>query len=104
MLKRYVPLAKLLVAMPVADSLLRYLAAQLYMLVTQPSSPLFSGMRRFLLFSRRTEIRKMSLDVPYWADVVVPLKKLRNVVALDVDSVDGWYGSLVISCMVRGEL
>ncbi|CAN7998808.1 unnamed protein product [Ixodes hexagonus] len=45
------------------------------------------GMRRFLLFSRRTEIRKMSLDVPYWADVVVPLKKLRNVVALDVDSV-----------------
>ncbi|XP_029831536.4 low-density lipoprotein receptor-related protein 4, partial [Ixodes scapularis] len=46
------------------------------------------GMRRFLLFSRRTEIRKMSLDVPYWADVVVPLKKLRNVVALDVDSVD----------------
>ncbi|KAK8762674.1 hypothetical protein V5799_026062 [Amblyomma americanum] len=46
------------------------------------------GMRRFLIFSRRTEIRKMSLDVPYWADVVVPLRNLRNVVAVDVDTAD----------------
>ncbi|XP_064480176.1 low-density lipoprotein receptor-related protein 4-like [Ornithodoros turicata] len=46
------------------------------------------GMRHFLIFSRRTEIRKMSLDVPYWADVVVPMRRLSNVVAVDVDTVD----------------
>ncbi|KAL3196246.1 hypothetical protein MRX96_015548 [Rhipicephalus microplus] len=30
----------------------------------------------------------MSLDVPYWADVVVPLRNLLNVVAVDVDTTD----------------
>lgn len=30
----------------------------------------------------------MSLDVPYWADVVVPVRRLQNVVAVDVDTVD----------------
>ncbi|XP_054930309.1 low-density lipoprotein receptor-related protein 4 isoform X3 [Dermacentor andersoni] len=56
--------------------------------MTTPTAFAVSGMRRFLIFSRRTEIRKMSLDVPYWADVVIPLRNLRNVVAVDVDTSD----------------
>ncbi|XP_062576146.1 low-density lipoprotein receptor-related protein 4-like isoform X3 [Saccostrea cucullata] len=44
-------------------------------------------MTNFLIFARRTDIRKVSLDVDYFADVVMPVKQLRNVIALDVDIV-----------------
>ena len=46
-------------------------------------------MTNFLIYARRTDIRKVSLDVPYFADVVMPLKELRNVIAVDVDYING---------------
>lgn len=49
---------------------------------------LFLEMSNFLIFARRTDIRKVSLDVEYFADVVMPVRQLRNVIALDVDTVN----------------
>lgn len=48
----------------------------------------FLEMSNFLIFARRTDIRKVSLDVEYFADVVMPVRQLRNVIALDVDTVN----------------
>lgn len=45
-------------------------------------------MNNFLIFARRTDIRKVSLDVEYFADVVMPVRQLRNVIALDVDTIN----------------
>ncbi|XP_042909584.1 low-density lipoprotein receptor-related protein 4 [Parasteatoda tepidariorum] len=44
------------------------------------------GMKNFLIMAKRTDIRKISLDVPYTADVVLPISNLHNVIALDVDT------------------
>lgn len=43
------------------------------------------GMQNFLIFARRTDLRKVSLDVPYFADVVLPISHLKNAIAVDVD-------------------
>ncbi|KFM57610.1 Low-density lipoprotein receptor-related protein 4, partial [Stegodyphus mimosarum] len=43
-------------------------------------------MKNFLIVAKRTDIRKVSLDVPYTADVVLPINNLNNVIALDVDT------------------
>ncbi|XP_022244841.1 low-density lipoprotein receptor-related protein 4-like isoform X1 [Limulus polyphemus] len=48
-----------------------------------------TDMQNFLIIARRTDIRKISLDVPYLADVVLPVNGLKNVVSLDVDKKDG---------------
>lgn len=48
----------------------------------------FLEMNNFLIFARRTDIRKVSLDVDYFADVVMPVRQLRNVIALDVDTIN----------------
>ncbi|XP_073514999.1 low-density lipoprotein receptor-related protein 4 isoform X1 [Phyllobates terribilis] len=51
---------------------------------------LFSGMDRFLIFARRTDIRSVSLDIPYFADVVLPINvTMKNTIAVGVDPVDG---------------
>ncbi|XP_069176041.1 low-density lipoprotein receptor-related protein 4 isoform X2 [Procambarus clarkii] len=42
-----------------------------------------------LVFARREDIRQMSLDTPYQADVILPLIGLQHVVALDIDPVSG---------------
>lgn len=47
------------------------------------------GMENFLIFAKRTDIRKISLDVDYYADVVIPLGDVRNAIAVDVDNVEG---------------
>ena len=39
----------------------------------------------FLLFSRRTDIRRISFDTPERADVVIPVSDLKSAVALDWD-------------------
>ena len=46
-------------------------------------------MTAFLVFAMRDSIRRISFDVPYYADVIVPLDGLKNAVALDVDTVTG---------------
>ncbi|CAI9607028.1 unnamed protein product [Staurois parvus] len=49
-----------------------------------------SGMDRFLIFARRTDIRSVSLDIPYFADVVVPINlTMKNTIAVSVDSLKG---------------
>lgn len=57
---------------------------------------IISGMKNFLIVAKRTDIRKVSLDVPYTADVVLPINKLNNVIALDVDTKGG--SSYHVSC------
>ncbi len=42
-------------------------------------------MVNFLIFARRTDIRSISLDVEYYADVLIPVGELKNVIAIDVD-------------------
>eukprot|EP00061_Rhincodon_typus_P018828 g48171.t1 len=44
------------------------------------------GMTSFLIFARRTDIRMVSLDIPYFADVVVPVNRsMKNTIAIGVD-------------------
>ncbi|XP_022648330.1 low-density lipoprotein receptor-related protein 4-like isoform X3 [Varroa destructor] len=45
--------------------------------------------RKMLVFSQRSEMRLMSVEMPYWADVLVATpQRLENVVALHVDTVE----------------
>lgn len=46
-------------------------------------------MNNFLVFARRSDIRRISLEVEYFSDVVVPISGLRNAIAVDVDTVRG---------------
>ena len=39
----------------------------------------------FLLFSRKTDIRRISFDTPQRVDVVIPLTDARSILALDWD-------------------
>lgn len=45
-------------------------------------------MSNFLIFAKKTDIRKISLDVEYFADVVIPVENVRNAVAIYVDPVE----------------
>jgi len=43
-----------------------------------------------LLVSRRTDLRLISLDVPYFTDVILPIRSdLQDVVAADLDPLTG---------------
>ncbi|KAL4225514.1 Low-density lipoprotein receptor-related protein 4 [Mactra antiquata] len=46
-------------------------------------------MNNFLIFAQRTDIRKISLDVDYFADVALPIQSLKNAIAISVDRVEG---------------
>lgn len=47
-------------------------------------------MTSFLIFARRTDIRMVSLDIPYFADVVVSVNvTMKNTIAIGVDSREG---------------
>ncbi|GFS94300.1 low-density lipoprotein receptor-related protein 4 [Nephila pilipes] len=46
------------------------------------------GMNNFLIVAQRTDVRKVSLDVPYTADVVLRINNINNIIALDVDTQD----------------
>ena len=46
-------------------------------------------MDNFLIFARRSDIRAMSLDVDYHADIVLYSKGLENAIAVDVDPLEG---------------
>uniref|UniRef100_A0A8C2KB49 Low density lipoprotein receptor-related protein 4 n=1 Tax=Cyprinus carpio TaxID=7962 RepID=A0A8C2KB49_CYPCA len=48
------------------------------------------AMNSFLVFARRTDIRMISLDIPYFADVVLPVSvSMKNTIAIGVDAVEG---------------
>ena len=42
-----------------------------------------------MIFARKLDIRIISLDVDYHADVVIPLGELQNAIAVDVDVIEG---------------
>jgi len=48
-------------------------------------------MMNFLIFAQRTNIRKISLDVNYYSDVLLPIPSMKNAIAISVDKVDGTY-------------
>ncbi|POI31523.1 hypothetical protein CIB84_004726 [Bambusicola thoracicus] len=49
-----------------------------------------TGMTSFLIFARRTDIRMVSLDIPYFADVVVSVNvTMKNTIAIGVDPQEG---------------
>uniref|UniRef100_A0A8C8RFF6 Low-density lipoprotein receptor-related protein 4 n=1 Tax=Pelusios castaneus TaxID=367368 RepID=A0A8C8RFF6_9SAUR len=49
-----------------------------------------AGMTSFLIFARRTDIRMVSLDIPYFADVVVSVNvTMKNTIAIGVDPQEG---------------
>ncbi len=52
-------------------------------------------MTNFLIFAKRKDIRTISLDVGYYADVVIPIGGMENAIALDVDRAEGKYVILV---------
>ncbi|KAK7175881.1 hypothetical protein R3I93_000216 [Phoxinus phoxinus] len=48
------------------------------------------AMNSFLIFARRTDIRMISLDIPYFADVVLAVNvSMKNTIAIGVDAVEG---------------
>lgn len=47
-------------------------------------------MNSFLIFARRIDVRMVSLDIPYFADVVVPINMtMKNTIAIGVDPLEG---------------
>lgn len=52
-------------------------------------------MTSFLIFARRMDIRMVSLDIPYFADVVVSVNvTMKNTIAIGVDPQEG------LNCLV----
>lgn len=52
-------------------------------------------MNSFLIFARRIDVRMVSLDIPYFADVVVPINiTMKNTIAIGVDPQEGLCGPL----------
>lgn len=49
----------------------------------------YQDMRNFLIFSQRTGIRKVSLDVEYIADVNLPVSAIKNAIAISIDRLEG---------------
>lgn len=56
-----------------------------------------SDMRNYLIFAQRTNIRKISLDVDYFADITLPISSLKNAIAVSVDRVEGSSFSVLIA-------
>lgn len=49
-------------------------------------------MNSFLIFARRTDIRMVSLDIPYFADVVLAVNSsMKNTIAIGVDPKEGLF-------------
>ena len=48
-----------------------------------------AAVKNFLVFAKKVDIRVISLDVDYYADVVLPVGELRNTIAVDVDRKEG---------------
>ena len=63
-------------------------------------------MSNFLIFARRHDIRTISLDVGYYADVVIPVGAMENAIALDVDRSDGMYHIYILGkiCFAKLEV
>ena len=47
------------------------------------------GSEALLVFIRRTDIRKISLDTPDYTDVVLPVHNISHAIAVDIDPLEG---------------
>ncbi|XP_071809054.1 low-density lipoprotein receptor-related protein 4-like isoform X2 [Asterias amurensis] len=47
-----------------------------------------TGMNEFLMVARRTDLRQISLDVPYYADVQILPDNIQKAIAVDVDVIE----------------
>ena len=56
-----------------------------------------TGMNEFLMIARRTDIRQMSLDVDYYANVRLQPSILRKAIAVDVDVIEGEHNAEILS-------
>jgi hypothetical protein len=59
--------------------------------LSSPFPTQLSEMKNFLVMARRSDLRAISLDVSYYADVVLPLEEQGNAVAVDVDTMKSWF-------------
>ncbi|KAL3843281.1 hypothetical protein ACJMK2_021223 [Sinanodonta woodiana] len=75
-------------------------------LMMQDGKTCQKDMTNFLIFARRSDIRKISLDVPYYASVVLPIGELRNAIALSVDNLEGkvYWTDTVLDKIMRANL
>lgn len=62
-------------------------------------------MTSFLIFARRTDIRMVSLDIPYFADVVVSVNvTMKNTIAIGVDPHEGLNFLLYLTVLERQQV
>lgn len=62
-------------------------------------------MTSFLIFARRTDIRMVSLDIPYFADVVVSVNvTMKNTIAIGVDPREGLNFLLYLTVFERQQV
>ncbi|KAG1706633.1 Low-density lipoprotein receptor-related protein 4 [Nymphon striatum] len=67
-----------------------------------------NGMMNFFVIARRSDLRLISFDVDYFADVILPIKELKDAIAVDVDRKTGlvyWSDSInqkIMSCDMTG--
>ncbi|KAG1656297.1 Low-density lipoprotein receptor-related protein 4 [Nymphon striatum] len=65
-------------------------------------------MMNFFVIARRSDLRLISFDVDYFADVILPIKELKDAIAVDVDRKTGrvyWSDSInqkIMSCDMTG--
>ncbi|CAN8003970.1 unnamed protein product, partial [Ixodes pacificus] len=57
--------------------------------VSHRCDPNGAGAREILLLARRTDLRRISLDMPDYTDVVLPLRGIKHAIAIDYDPVEG---------------
>ena len=55
-------------------------------------------MNEFLMVARRTDLRQISLDVPYYADVQILPDNIQKAIAVDVDVIES--ESLPFVCLM----
>lgn len=53
-------------------------------------SILFPGAEQVLLLARRTDLRRISLDLPDFTDIVLQVSDIRHAIAIDYDPVEGY--------------
>lgn len=50
----------------------------------------YSGAEQVLLLARRTDLRRISLDLPDFTDIVLQVRDIRHAIAIDYDPVEGY--------------
>lgn len=59
-------------------------------LTVNSPGPSLSGATQMLLLARRTDLRRISLDMPDFTDIILQLDDIRHAIAIDYDPVEGY--------------